>query len=175
MPLDQRGLWKFKKCLRGKRKLWINFLASLEEIKWDEEIVLRFYQIVFAFVNVSSTQQSLYCTPWIWGVKNVSPEMSLCLLFQNLWAKNVCSQVKEFSQVEPSSLSLKTKPHEHQTISTRFPSLWARSGLITWGDNWNCSEVTFLFIYGSSFLLPKPHGDFPFQIPVWEFLYLLLV
>lgn len=43
------------------------------------------------------------------------------------------SQFKEFSQVEPLSLSLKTKPYDHQTISTQFPSFWARSGLITWG------------------------------------------
>lgn len=99
---------------------------------------------------------SLYCTPWFWGVKDVSPKKSpLCLLFQNLWAKNVCSQFKEFSQTEPPSLSLKTKLWTSSHIYKKICFFLGQEGLDYLGNKWNCSEITSVFIYGSSFPRPK--------------------
>ena len=74
------------------------------------------------------------------------------------------SQFKEFSQVEPLSLSLKTKPYDHQTISTRFPSFWARSGLITWGGGQLKLFRNNIFIYIWLFI-PTSKKIWRFPVP----------
>lgn len=132
--------------------------------------MLRFYQVVFVFCKCeqhsivfvlhSLVLRSQRCLSSASFSKTYEPRMFFFF-----------SQFKEFSQVEPLSLSLKTKPYDHQTISTRFPSFWARSGLITWGGQLklfrnNIFVYIWLFIYTSKTIWRFSVPDSCLRIPL---------
>lgn len=98
---------------------------------------------------------ALYCLCIALPGSEESEMSPLCLRLQNLWAKKVCSQFKEFSQVEPPSLSLKNKTKNKNTMNIKpylykfLLSGWGMAWLPRWGWGWGQVKLfrNNIFIY----------------------------